>query len=193
MSLRINADDLRKALNRRGKVFRDEVDAAFKAGGIHAVNVAKQQAKGRGVQDRSNDRADSFDQRIIKTGSNAYKIRRRLEVFSAGVPYARIQEKGGTVRPVRAKWLTIPLPPAKTGKGVQRGPARSFDDLFFYKSRKGNALLGRRLTSGQIENFFLLKKRVKLKARLGFAETWERDSIPFLTKRLRYAVHQALS
>ena len=193
MSLRIHADDFRAALQRRGQTFLDEVDKAFEAGGLYAVNVAKQQAKGRGVQDRTNRLADSFGHRVIKAGSSPTRTRRRLEVFSAGVPYARIQEYGGEVRPVRAKWLTIPLAPAKTAKGVQRGPARSFDGLFFYKSRKGNALLGRRLTSGQIENFFLLKKRVHLKARLGFGKTWESDSIPFLSKRLRFAVHRALS
>jgi hypothetical protein len=33
---------------------------------------------------------------------------------SVGVPYARIQELGGEIRPVRAKWLWVPLTGPKT-------------------------------------------------------------------------------
>jgi len=34
--------------------------------------------------------------------------------------YARIQDQGGTIRPVRRKWLAIPTPEMKTGAGVAR-------------------------------------------------------------------------
>jgi len=193
VSLRINADDLRDALNRRGRVFRDEVDRAFTAAGHHAVNLSKEQAKGRGVQDRTNRLADSFGFRVEGRGSDASRFRRRLEVFSAGVPYARDQEYGATIRPRRKKWLTIPLPDAKTAKGVARGSARSFKDTFFRRSRKGNLLLSQRLASGELRNLFVLKKRVRVPGRLGFRKVWRDEAEPFLLKRVRYAIHRALS
>jgi|APSaa5957512622_1039677.scaffolds.fasta_scaffold41331_2 hypothetical protein len=43
------------------------------------------------------------------------------------VPYARIQEEGGTVVPVRRRWLRIPLGPAKTAAGVDRYPTSLYD------------------------------------------------------------------
>lgn len=193
MSLRINAEDLRNALNRRGKVFRDEVDRAFTAAGHEAVNLSKAQAKGLGVQDRTNRLADSFGYRVLSKGSNDHKLRRRLEVYSAGIPYARVQEYGATIRPRRKKWLTIPLPDAKTAKGVTRGPARSFEDTFFRRSRKGNLLLSQRVASGEIRNLFVLKKRVRVPGRLGFRKVWTDQAEPFLLKRVRYAIHRALS
>lgn len=43
-----------------------------------------------------------------------------VTLAGAEVVYAGIQERGGTVRPVRRKWLAIPTASVKTGVGVAR-------------------------------------------------------------------------
>ena len=51
---------------------------------------------------------------------------------------ANLMNAGGTIRPVRAKWLTIPL----TREAVRADGARRFPrPLFVIRSRKGNVLL----------------------------------------------------
>ena len=39
------------------------------------------------------------------------------------VPYARLQDLGGTIRPKRVKWLALPDDSVKTGAGVPRYPS----------------------------------------------------------------------
>lgn len=96
---------------------------------------------------------------------------RELLVGIGGVKYARIQEFGGIVRPKRAKWLTIPVGPAKTAAGVARGPARSFPGLKFVSVNRALALLVGDHGKGKNAKptvFFVLKKEVRLRPRLGF-------------------------
>ena len=58
------------------------------------------------------------------------------------VPYAAIHEYGGIIRPVRRKWLAIPLPIARTAAGVSRYQTpRDVPGLRFMLSKRGNALL----------------------------------------------------
>ena len=93
--------------------------------------------------------------------------------------YAAIQEEGGTVRPVHAENLTVPLEAARTAKGVARFSARQlFDnpqsvgyvDAFTAKGvifgvkqrkRKGEAVDG----YGSIEALFALKKQITIPGR----------------------------
>jgi hypothetical protein len=83
-----------------------------------------------------------------------------------------------TIRPKKAKMLTIPLPAAQTKAGVTRGSARSgrWGETFIAKSKKGNLILfGKKVmqrgaragqTAGNIVPLFLLKKQVKVKTRI---------------------------
>lgn len=72
------------------------------------------------------------------------------------VKYARIQEKGGKIRPKKAKMLTIPLPGIK-------GVAANFPDAFIITSKKGNVLLVERKGTG-LRPLFVLKKEVTIPA-----------------------------
>ena len=81
------------------------------------------------------------------------------------VSYARIHEDGGTIRPVNAKFLTIPISDKLfTGAGVQRYKSvRDVPDpLTFAQSRKGQPLLLHEVTG---EVFYILKKQVKIPRR----------------------------
>lgn len=80
------------------------------------------------------------------------------------VRYARIQEEGGTVRPVTAQWLSIPVHPAViTPAGVSRfdSPRDVPEPLAFVTSARGNALL---INSETGEPYYVLRKSVEIKA-----------------------------
>jgi hypothetical protein len=87
----------------------------------------------------------------IKLGANRYN----LEIGSHGVKYARILEKGGTITPKNAQWLTIPLPGVK-------GRASNYPDAFVVKSKKGNLLLVQKKGRSGLVPLFVLKKQVKI-------------------------------
>lgn len=81
---------------------------------------------------------------------------------SSEVIYARIHELGGTIRPVKRKWLAIPLPPARTAAGVARYKTPlDVPDLHFVTSKRGNLLL----VKPDGEPWYVLRKRVDIPAR----------------------------
>lgn len=81
----------------------------------------------------------------VKTGltPSGGKNRISVEIQSTDVPYARIQELGGTIR-AGDKLLTIPLPAALTAAGVLRNTAAELQkrgDTFVARSKKGNLII----------------------------------------------------
>jgi hypothetical protein len=121
-----------------------------------------------------------------------------------GTAYARphVGPKGQvtTIKPVNAKYLTIPLPAAMTRAGVPRGSARNgpWGETFFLRSRKrpgelilfgkmsytkgkkaGQLKQGMRLAGGGIVPLFLLVKQVKIKSRIHPEEilAWEKPKM----------------
>lgn len=102
-----------------------------------------------------------------------------------GVKYAstHIGPKGKrtTIRPVRSKFLTIPLPPALTGAGrMKYNSARNYPNLRFIKSKAGNLLLAQ-INNGGITPFFVLKDRVDIMTRI-HPEVVEQEVAPMLTR-----------
>lgn len=82
---------------------------------------------------------------------------------SSEVIYARIHELGGTIRPVKRKFLAIPLPPARTAAGVARYKTpRDVPGLALVQSLKGQYLL---VKSDTGEPWYVLRKRVDIPAR----------------------------
>lgn len=76
------------------------------------------------------------------------------------VPYARIHEEGGTIRPKRGRFLKIPVGPALTGAGVSRLPPGRSGGFRFVPTPRGGVLVGR---DGQV--WFVLKQQVTIPAR----------------------------
>ena len=74
------------------------------------------------------------------------------------VKYAGILEKGGTIRPRKAKMLTIPLPGIK-------GRAANYPDAFIIKSKKGNLLLVEKKGKKGLRPLFVLKDEVRIPAK----------------------------
>ncbi|MEK9736617.1 MAG: hypothetical protein VW239_04775 [Candidatus Nanopelagicales bacterium] len=126
-----------------------------------------------------------------------------LRVF-AGTHYANIQEHGGTIRPKNKRFLTVPLPDALTPAGVLKGGARlvqrgrryeTADGLptFIFRSKRGNLLVGARAKNGAMRLLYTLKPSVTLRPRLGFKETFERVTVPFLEAELERAAKGAVA
>ena len=86
----------------------------------------------------------------------------------ANVRYAKIHEMGGTVRPIKAKYLAIPVGPAKTAAGVARyaSPRDAPVELRFVQSLKGQPLLvEQRGKKGRVIVWYVLRRSVTIPAR----------------------------
>lgn len=110
---------------------------------------------------------------VLKVGTGhlwrnvGFKVRSDTKVIKSeigtGIPpqktvkYARIQEKGGKIKPKKAKMLTIPLPGIK-------GKAANYPNSFIIKSKKGNVLIVEKSGKG-LRPLFVLKKEVTIPAR----------------------------
>lgn len=87
------------------------------------------------------------------------------------VPYARLQEYGGTVVPVNGKYLTIPVGPALNAIGQAKyESARQAPGLQFVQSLKGQPLLvklkkGPKGSAPTVEVWYVLRTSVTLPAR----------------------------
>lgn len=88
--------------------------------------------------------------------------------------YAAIHEFGGTIRPKRVHHLAIPLPAAKTARGVVRGTPRSFDRTFVKTSKAGNLILYQQQAAGIIPLFLLRRQAVQIPARPLLWPTWQK-------------------
>lgn len=102
-----------------------------------------------------------------------------------GVRYAstHIGRKGKktTIRPKRARKLTIPLPAALTGAGrMKYNSARNYPNLRIIKSKAGNLLLAQ-VEGGRITPFFVLKDRVDIMTRV-HPEVIEQEVSPLLVR-----------
>ena len=100
----------------------------------------------------------------VKSTRGGVDIRLMAGGSSAGgqVRYARIQEKGGTITPKRAKMLAIPLPLAKTPAGVSRYKSpRDVGGLVLIRSGAGNLIL---LKPG-VGPYYVLKRKVTIKGK----------------------------
>lgn len=97
------------------------------------------------------------------------------------VPYANIHETGGVIKPVNAKYLTIPLKGAMVSKMIDVGGygrvrvygsrlrggatgARGFNNTFVRKSKAGNLLIFQKKGKTAVP-IFVLKKSVTIPAR----------------------------
>lgn len=85
------------------------------------------------------------------------------------VKYARLQELGGTVRPIKGKYLAIPVGPAKTAAGVSRyASPRDVPGLVFVQSLKGQPLLVQLTGKGgkaKVTVWYVLRRSVTVRAR----------------------------
>lgn len=92
-------------------------------------------------------------------------------------PYARLQERGGTVT-AKGRYLTIPVGPAKTAAGVTRGSARAWpaSETFVGRTPGGHlAVMLRDKTGTGATPIFLLRRQVTIPPRLGLLAAWDKE------------------
>lgn len=105
----------------------------------------------------------------VEQAAGNFAIVLRAGTEGGTVPYARIHEEGGTIRPKKAQFLKIPVGPALTGAGVPRLPARrgaggrsqkAQSALRFAPTAKGGVLIA---PDGQV--WYVLRRQVTIPAR----------------------------
>lgn len=102
------------------------------------------------------------------------KLQNELAVSFALTGIAAVHEKGATITPKQAKYLTIPLPAALNKRGMPlRKSARGWKNTFILKSKKGNLLIMQKRAGGKLVPLYVLKKKVVIPKRLAFEEAFE--------------------
>lgn len=203
MRLEVHAERLEKALRDAPEETRKGLSRVLTRAGVLHENVVKRRRfgvyRGRAYADKLQRRRGSL--------ANAYAVTTRpsasrLEMVAgirSGLPgssYARIQEFGGTVRPKRGKYLTVPLPAALTGSGalsgryrIRRSGSRYVTDAgptFIFKSKRGNLIVAVK-QGANVKPIYVLRRQVTIRPRFGFFDAWaaiERSRIPAWTDQV---------
>lgn len=140
------------------------MDGIERSARLVEANVKREQLSGNPVGVRSGRLRSS-----VRTDLRERTLEARV---GTNVHYAPPIEEGATIRPKRAKYLTIPLRAAKTAAGKARGSAREvgaqYESTFVRKGkRRGSRILyGKR--GNQVTPLFVLVKRVKIKPKRPF-------------------------
>lgn len=160
---------------------RDDLPRAMKAVTTAAALRGEREAKLRvgsgGRHTRTGRlRASITGSVVVKAGEWAISLRAGGNESGKGsVKYARLQEKGGTVRPTKSKFLAIPVGPALTAAGVSRyASPRDVPGLVVAQTRGGQLVLlmgargkvggkGRTVKAGEV--YFLLRRQVHVPGR----------------------------
>jgi len=130
------------------------------------ADVITNKLHGESVVWRSGHLASSLK---TKSWANAKTLIGQIQAGSAAAPYAAMQEEGGTQKPSKAQWLTIPLtdiPEANailfTDAGVARyGSAEDIEDTFVAKSKSGKMYIFQEEDGDRVP-LFQLRKSVKI-------------------------------
>lgn len=85
---------------------------------------------------------------------------------------AAIHERGATIVPRNARYLTVPLPPALDSRGVPiRQSARDWKDTFVARSKRGSLLIFQK-RGREIVPLYVLVKKVTIPPRLQFGDAF---------------------
>lgn len=137
-------------------------------------------------------------------GSKLDIVLRATVGSSRTAAYARLQEEGGIIRPVRSKYLTVPLRANYTAAGRVRfesaRKAREDSTLrtWLLRSKRGNLIImGKKKSGGGFlgkdgKPLWVLVREVKVPARLGFRALFsENASVSDREARIGNALRQA--
>lgn len=150
---------------------------------------------GSSLSRRSGNAFKSIHDSVKVTGGRTqlYTLRGHI----GGNFYLKTHEFGATIKAKGNGWLTIPLPAALRSNGTPIAQsAREWNDTFIIKSKKGNLLIVRSRRwgttqarangfSGNLVLLYVLKKQVKIPARLGMSLTLDQLAFSFMQDVLR--------
>lgn len=121
-------------------------------------------------------------------------LKPRLEVGIGGgaAPYAGIHETGGTIRPKRARWLTIPVADGLTRAGVPRYKSpRDVPDGFFHRKGANLFFMQRTGPRSAPQLLFALVKSARIPPRLEFEKSF-RKAEPDMRARIERGIQDAV-
>ncbi len=128
---------------------------------------------------RSGKAVRSIRNSVRVTGDKPENIEGRI----GGIFYLRTHEFGATIKAKRATYLTIPTDYALNPDGTPIRPnARSWPNTFVAKSKKGNLIIFQRQPDKSIIPLYVLKKEVKIPARLGMGLRLKQNVAYFVDK-----------
>lgn len=104
---------------------------------------------------------------------------------------AQVHEYGATIRPKKAKFLTVPLPPALDSRGLPlKKSARDWPNTFVARTKKGNLLIFQRRGTSIIP-LYVLRTQVYIPPRLGMQETLN-TGLPYFVDRAADQIVKAM-
>jgi len=194
----------------RGRALRGSVERAFRAIGAEFVGRAQGRIDG--------EWNPALNKRRTTLVNRSGALRRRgLRVQTVGgqrlrdvalrvyitLPYGVTQEFGGTIRPKRAKYLTIPTPAALDPSGILKKTAREYraeGGTFVFNTPKRRekglgGLIARRVgKKGKLEVLFVLAKQVNVPARWGLRKDWRSsDMLKVRGQEMTSAIRRVLN
>lgn len=169
-SIKINKGAWDRMLKKSPGYVRQELRRAIGKVGLILGGQMSRRVRGRpGLKNRTGNLKRSYVSTVTEIKGGAQLL------VGFGAKYAQLQERGGIVRPVKKKWLAIPVGPALTAAGVPRYPGpRSVKGLEFRPVSPTLALLVMPSTKEGAESviWYVLKKQVVVPPRLGFFATF---------------------
>jgi hypothetical protein len=170
-------DGSAKVLSAELKSFLDSVADALRTrhsggwpGGTTATTLSR----------RSGNLTDAIVRSVEVMGTTMSTI--EGHIGAPGIPYAKIQEEGGTITAKGGKFLCIPLPAALDGQGLPlKSSPRDWPNTFFAKSRAGNLIIFQRVGTN-ITPLYVLKTSVTIPPRLGMRATLD-TGLPYFVSR----------
>ena len=151
-------------LQKIGALKAPMIITAFNRGLLQIENQIKKNASGPILHVRSGRLRSSIGSYTF--GSDKELVGRVGSGQRTGQPvkYAGILETGGTIRPVKAKMLAIPLKAALTSAGVPRYTPREVPNSFIMRTKNGNLMIFAKSGKKRITPMFVLKNSVKIPA-----------------------------
>lgn len=165
--------EMRRYLTRVSDAMHRRHSRPWQRGGVSRKTLSRR--SGRGLQ--------SIKNFIVRRTSDDIEGTMRLN------KYMTMHEHGGWIRAKNSTYLTIPLDPALNDDGTpKKKRARDWKDTFVIKSRRGNLIIvqkrGRRIVP-----LYVLKKRVRIKARLGLRKEMKKQR-PELRRNVLNRIHE---
>ena len=151
-----------KALQLKAKRLQDELRVAMTRSAYRLRTEARKAYDAAGLQVRTGALKGSIDVGAIENTGEGI----RATVFAGqGLPYARAQEYGATIRPKKSSFLAIPIGAAKSGRGVARFSPREITSNGYTGSFFAHGVLFGSNPGQPPEPLFALKRSVTIRAR----------------------------
>lgn len=180
--LRVFASELSKDWDGAAKILSAELKTF-----LDSVALALAQRHGtpwpggtgpKSLSKRSGGLIASIEKSVKITGTTFENLEGFISAAFPGV----VHEFGATIRPKKAKMLTVPLPAALDNRGVPiRKSARDWPNTFVARSKAGNLIIFQKRGT-EIVPLYVLKSSVKIPPRLGMRQTLE-TGIPYFVER----------